>query len=244
MRKIHPLLRALAGAALAAGALALPAAPAEAGLPVFDAANYAQNLVQAARALDQINNQVKSLQNQASMLDSMARNLKTVDFPQLQAINSAMQRIDALMSKAQAIGFDLDRLDRQVSTLFPGEPGNALSADARVKAARERLDAAVSAYRQSMAVQAGVVENVREDSALLAALSATSQRAVGALQVDQAANQLLALSIKQQLQLQSLMATGYRASAIDAERRAQAEADGRARTRSFLEGSAALPAGN
>jgi len=244
MRKMHALLNALAGAALAASVLAVPAAPAQAGLPVFDAANYAQNLVQAARALDQINNQVKSLQNQASMLESMTRNLRTVDFPQLQAINSAMQRIGGLMGEAQAIGFNLDRLDGEVSTLFPGEVGKALSADPRVKAARERLDAAFSAYRQSMAVQAGVVQNVREDSEQLAALSATSQRAVGALQVGQAANQLLAFSIKQQLQLQALMATAYRASAIDAERRSQAEADGRTRTRSFLDGSGALPAGN
>ena len=233
MIKIRAIPRPIA-AALMAGALALPAAPAEAGLPVFDAANYAQNLVQAARALDQVNNQIKSLQNQAAMLDSMARNLKSVDFPQLQAITSAMQRIDGLMGEAQAIGFKVEGLDRQINTLFPGELGKALSGDQKVGAARARLDSAFAAYRQSMKVQAGVAEDVREDAALLGDLSATSQRATGALQVGQAANQLLALSIKQQLQLQSLMASEFRDSAIDAERRAQAEADGRAETSRFL----------
>ena len=59
--------------ALAAGApvaLALPAAPA-AAIPVFDATNYAQNILQAARALDQVNNQIRSLQNEAGMLAAM-----------------------------------------------------------------------------------------------------------------------------------------------------------------------------
>ena len=244
MTRMHALLSAIAAMGLAVEALVVPFAPAEAGLPVFDAANYAQNLVQAARALDQINNQVKALQNQASMLEAMARNLKRVDFPQLQAITSAMQRIDRLMGEAQAIGFKLDGLDRQVGALFPGEQAKALESGREVAAARARLDAAFAAYRQTMGVQAGIVENLREDSALLGDLSATSEQAAGALQVGQATNQLLALGIKQQLQLEALMASAYRASAIDAERRAQAEADGRARTRSFLEGSGPHPAGN
>ena len=42
--------------------LAAPAAPV-AAIPVFDASNYAQNLLQAARALEQINRQIESLQN-------------------------------------------------------------------------------------------------------------------------------------------------------------------------------------
>jgi P-type conjugative transfer protein TrbJ len=242
MTTMRALASPIAAALLLAGASFWVPAPAEAGLPVFDAANYAQNLIQAARALDQINNQVKSLQNQAAMLDNMARNLKSVGFPQLQAMNSAMRRIDTLMGEAQAIGFKVDGLDRQVSALFPGEAGSELDANRQVAAARARLEAAFAAYRQSMSVQAGVAQNVREDAALLSELSATSQRAAGALEVGQAANQLLALSIKQQLQLQSLMASQFRESAIDSERRAQAEADGRAETRRFLGDAATAPA--
>jgi P-type conjugative transfer protein TrbJ len=77
---------------------------------------------------------------------------------------------------------------------------------------------------------------VQQDAGVLAELAATSQGSVGALQVSQAANQLLALSIKQQLQLQNLMATEFRESAIDRARHAQAEEDGRATTRRFLDG--------
>ena len=212
----------------------VPLQPAAAQLAVFDGTNYAQNLLQAARALNQISNQVKSLQNEASMLQNMAKNLEKIDFPQLQKIKSAMSRIDQLMGEAQAIKFKTEGLDQQIKALFPGELSKALTGSQQVMQARARLEAAKSAYRQSMSVQAQVAENVREDAGVLGELSASSQSASGALAVGQAANQLLALSVKQQLQLQNLMAAEFRDSAIDRARRAQAEEDGRAATRRFL----------
>ena len=224
---------AIALAAAAPVAIALPASPA-AAIPVFDATNYAQNLLQAARALEQINHQIASLQNEAAMLQNMARNLERLDFPQLQQVNSAMQRIDQLMGQAQGIDFRMDGLDQRLRSLFPGAVDRALRRDQRVLEARARLDAATAGYRQAMGVQAQVVENVREDAALLAELVGRSQNAVGGLQAQQAANQLLALSIKQQLQLQNLMAAEFRDASVERARRAQAEADGRAATRRFL----------
>ena len=234
--KAIPNALGLAAAAVLAigGTTALPVAPAAAALPVFDPTNYGQNLLQAARALEQINNQVKSLQNQASMLETMGRNLKTISFPQLQRISAAMQQIDRLIGQAEGIQFKVSGIDKQISSLFPGEPGKALTGNQQLLEARSRLQAAVSAYRQSMRVQAQVAENVAEDSGLLGDLAATSQSAVGALQAQQAANQLLALGVKQQLQLQNLMAAEFRESAIARAREAQAEEDGRAETRRFL----------
>ncbi|HEV2593818.1 MAG TPA: P-type conjugative transfer protein TrbJ [Sphingomicrobium sp.] len=241
------LIRALIfGAAATLGAatgLVVPLAPAAAtGIPVFDAANYAESLVQAARALDQVNNQVRSLQNEASMLQGMAKNLATIDFPQLRQISSAMEQINQLMSEANGIQFRVQGLDQQVRTLFPGAVQQALTGDQRIASARARLDAATTAYRQAMSVQATVAENVQADASVLGELAATSQGAEGALQVGQAANQLMALSVKQQLQLQNLMAAEYREAAIDRARRAQAEEEGRAATRRFIDG--ATPAGN
>ena len=235
MKAIHHALGRAAGAALTIGCtFALPVAPAAAALPVFDPTNYTQNLLQAARALEQINNQLKSLQNEASMLQNMAKNLEKIDFPQLQKIKSAMSQVDQLMGQAQAIDFKVQGLDGKIRALFPGELSKALTGNQQVMQARARLDAAISAYRQSMTVQAEVAENVREDAGVLGELSASSQGAVGALAVGQAANQLLALSVKQQLQLQNLMASEFREQAIERARRTQAEEDGRAATRRFL----------
>jgi P-type conjugative transfer protein TrbJ len=95
-----------------------------------------------------------------------------------------------------------------------------------------------------MAVQAGVVANIRDDSRLLAELSRRSEGAVGSLQAQQATNQLLALSTKQQLQLQSMMAADFRDASVERARRAQARADARAATRRFLGSGKAYSPGN
>jgi P-type conjugative transfer protein TrbJ len=63
----------------AAVILALATVPAAGQMVVYDPSNYAQNVLQAARALQQINNQVTSLQNQTQMLLNQARNLVTLN---------------------------------------------------------------------------------------------------------------------------------------------------------------------
>jgi P-type conjugative transfer protein TrbJ len=172
MKAFHAALRIALLTTTLGVIAALPVTPAAANLPVFDPTNYTQNLLQAARALEQINNQVKSLQNEASMLQNMAKNLEQIDFPQLQKISSAMQRIDQLMGQAQGIEYKVQSLDQQISTLFPGVLKQALSSDQRVAQARAELDAATAAYKQAMGVQAQVAENVKEDAGVLNELAA------------------------------------------------------------------------
>lgn len=236
--KINRCTLSVAMTAFGLGSFGISSAPAwAAGMPVFDAANYAQNLLESARALDQINNQVKSLQNEASMIEGMTKNLKTIDFPELQNLNSEMLRIDQLMNEAKGVDFKIDGLEQRIEALFPGD-AQALTADRRVADAKTRLDASRSAYLQSMEVQAEVAENVEEDSGALNGLIGRSQSAAGALQASQAANQLLALGVKQQFQLQNLLASEFREASIERARRAQAEEDGRATTLRFLGGEA------
>jgi conjugal transfer/entry exclusion protein len=67
-----------AGAAvLSMTVTALVPAPAYAqfGGIVYDPSNYSQNILTAARTLEQINNQIRQLQNQATSLINEARNL-------------------------------------------------------------------------------------------------------------------------------------------------------------------------
>jgi P-type conjugative transfer protein TrbJ len=241
VRRKHAIAGALAAASILSLGMALNA-PASAQIAVFDPNNYSQNLLTAARTLQQINNQVRSLQNEANMLLAQAKNLKTIDFPEMRAITERLTAIDRLMGQAQGLDFRISGLDEQLRRLFPQQFSEALSTDDRIRVARQRLDTAMSAYRQTMTVQAQVAENVTADAGLLAGILARSQGAEGALQAAQAGNQLLALSAKQQFQIQTLMAAQYRADATEAARRAQAEAEGRAATRKFLgSGSAYTP---
>jgi type IV secretion system protein TrbJ len=56
-------------------ALALVVGPAAGQQVVYDPSNYAQNLLQAARALQQINNQIAQLENQSQSLINQAKHL-------------------------------------------------------------------------------------------------------------------------------------------------------------------------
>jgi P-type conjugative transfer protein TrbJ len=240
MKNIHHIFGFGALVAVTLGSAAVgPATPASAQIAVFDGSNYAQNLLQAARALNQVNNQIKSLQNEATMLQNMAKNLKRLDFPQLAKLSSAMSQINQLMSQAHGIQFRVAGLDQQVQKLFPGLLEKALTGDQRLALARAQLDAATAAYRQAMSVQAQIAENVQADASSLSEIVQSSQRAEGALEAEQAANQLLSVSVKQQLQLENLMTLEFREAAIDRARRAQAEDDGRALTLRFLRGGGA-----
>ncbi|TPG18873.1 P-type conjugative transfer protein TrbJ [Sphingomonas koreensis] len=238
----HLIASAIAFAAIGSFGIALFEEPAHAQITVFDPTNYSQNLLTAARALQQVNHQIQSLQNQTTMLSNQARNLTRINFPELQALMQTIQQVDRLMSQAQAISYRVDHIDAEFRQLFPTSVSQAVTTNARVVDAKARLDASRAAYQQTMTVQAQVVGNVENDAAALSQIVAKSQGAEGALQASQATNQLLALTAKQQFQIQNLMAAQYRADAIEAARRVQAEADAHATTTKFLgSGSAYTP---
>ena len=208
--------------------------PAHAQWTVFDPSNYSQNILTAARTLQQINNQVRMLQNQAQSLINQAHNLTTINFPELQSLQQTIQQIDVLMGQAQGIQFRVANLDQQFRSMYPASFNQALTNDQHVIDARSRLDTSMAAYKQTMTVQAQVVENIAADQADLSAIVQRSQGAEGALQAQQATNQLLALVAKQQFQIQTLMAAQYRADAISQATATQAQTDARDATTRFL----------
>src|SRR3546814_17995600 len=95
------LLAPLLAATSITAASIVPTTPAQA-IPVFDASNYAQNLLTAARTLQQINNQIQSLQNEASMLTNMAKHLQRLALSSLTKLPPPMPAIDPLMHPTQA----------------------------------------------------------------------------------------------------------------------------------------------
>jgi P-type conjugative transfer protein TrbJ len=233
-RHLTIALLGLGSAGSLAMALIAPSQTVQAQISVFDPSNYSQNLLTAARTLTQINNQIQSLQNEARMLTDMAKNLSKVSFPELTALVNTLSEIDALMGKAKGIEFKLSSLDTQFEALFPETFNVAQTNDLHVLDAIKRLETAKAGFKQSMAVQSRIVEAIESDRSALANLVDRSQNAEGGLQVAQTTNQLLALSAKQQFQIQQLMAAQYRADAMESTRRAQAESDARAATKKFL----------
>lgn len=228
------LMAAVLATSVVAGGAFVPVAPAHAQLKVFDITNYSQNVLTAARTLKQINNQITALQNQATMLQNQARQLQRLDFSSLDQLTRSIERIEGLMERAEGIAFDVAATDAALRDQFPETFDRSLSTDEMVQQARARLQSSLQGYRQTMRVQAQVVENIRADGDLLTDLVAKSQAATGGLQAQQAGNQLIALAARQQLQLQSMMAAQYRADAIEQARQRQAMEAARERTRRFI----------
>ena len=221
----------LSGALLAAGAVAVPAA-AQIGGIVHDPRNYAQNILTAARTLEQINNQISMLQNQTSSLLNEAKNLTSLPTSTLQELQGQVDRTRQLLGEAQRIAFDV----KDVQAAFEGRyTGAALSGSgaAMVANADARWKDSVGAFEDAMKVQAGIVGNLGATRQSIGTLIGASQSATGALQAAQAGNQLLALQSQQLADLTAAVAASGRAQAIDAARSAAAEAEARERFRRF-----------
>lgn len=202
--------------------------------PVFDASNYAENVLQAARTLTQINNQIQSLQNETVMLQNMAKNLQRLDYSSLTQMTAGLQQVDALMQQAQGISYNVNSTSSSFQSLYPEQYSSTVMTDQLVMDARARWRESMNSYQHTMSVQSQVVQNVQADRGVLNALVAQSQGAEGSLQAQQATNQLLALSTKQQLQIQAMMAAQFRAEATEQARAAESQEQGRAATKRFL----------
>jgi P-type conjugative transfer protein TrbJ len=216
--------------------LAVSTGPVLAQVAVHDPANYAQNVLQAARALQQINNQITGLQNQAQMLTGQAKNLASLPYSSLAILQAQVDRTQALLAEAQRLAYDVTSIQDAFAQNY-GVAGLGASNADLVARADARWAASVAGFEDALKVQAGVVGGLNASSGEMAALVGASQGASGALQAAQAGNQLLALQAQQLAQLTALVAAQGRASALEAADRAAARADARVRFSRFLGGN-------
>ncbi len=224
--------RSLLTAGVAALALFSAAVPTHAQIAVYDPTNHVQNVMQAARALDQINNQIQSLTNEAQMLVNQARNLASLPYSSLQSLQRSVGRTQELLGQAQRVAYDVRDIDRAFTTTYGSNGGQ--SNEAMIRNARERWATSVGALQDALRVQAGVVGNIGTNRAEMQALITSSQSASGALQATQAGNQLLALQAQQLADLTAVMAAQGRAQALEGAERSAAADQGREQRRRFL----------
>ena len=223
-------------AALLAAPIALSpilSTPAAAQWIVYDPTNYAQNVLTAARTLQQVNQQITQLQNEATMLINQARNLASLPYSSLQQLQQSVQRTQQLLAEAQGIALNVQQIDRAFQTTY-GNASMSASDQALVAGARERWQNTVGGLQDAMKVQAGVVGNIDGARSAVDSLVTASQSATGALQAAQAGNQLLAVQSQQLADLTAMMASIGRAQALDAAQRAAAQVQGREQLRRFL----------
>jgi type IV secretion system protein TrbJ len=240
-RRISRLAALLLGAP--AAILAIPVEPAFAWRIVYDPTNYAQNVLQAARALEQINQQITQLQNEAQMLINDAKNLASLPTSSLEALQQSVAETQALLGEAQKIAYDVQAVDEAFATDY-GAASTTASDQALIDGARDRWETTVAGLQDTMKVQAGVVGNIETGRAEMEALVGASQNATGALQAIQAGNQLLALQSQQIADLTALLAAQSRAESLAAAAETAAQEQAREQRRRFLESDTGYQPGN
>ncbi|WP_072386508.1 P-type conjugative transfer protein TrbJ [Hyphomicrobium sp. CS1BSMeth3] len=228
------LRRALLATPIAVTILASTPAPSIAQFTVFDPTNYSQNLLTATRALEQINNQVRALQNQVQMILRMDQNLVALGSTISPDLQRTLAGIQTQLRAGEAIALRLEATQANYERLFPRQVSSALSSDDVVRNARTRWEEEHASLRRAALLQGQIADSIGADTTLLGDAMARSRNAGGALEATQAGNELTGLSVKQSLALQGLLAAQARAETTARARELATEDEARQRFKSFV----------
>ena len=210
--------------AAAAAVLLMGSSASFAQWAVFDVANFSQNLLTAARELQQIDNQIQQLQNQTQMLTNQGRNLTSLNYNSLSQLLTTLASTNQLITQGQGLTFHVAQSQATFNRLYPSSYGAGTPHAQMVQDAQTRWQTSVQALQTATQMQSQAAQNLLSDQGVLSTLVTQSQGAVGALQASQATNQLLALIARQAIQAQQLTVSQGRATALTQARAAADEA--------------------
>lgn len=192
------------------------------GAPVFDVANWAQNIKMIA-------NQAAEYKNQLDQYNNMIENTKSLTSYQWDDANSIITNLinttDTIDYYKQEAGSLDAYLNRYQSEEYYSKTKFNQAEMARLK--QNRMAASVAQKRANDAMLRGIdkqQKNIKSDSAKLKTLQAHAQNAQGQKQAIQAASQLASTQNHQLLQIRSLMIAEHNANATRAASDANKEA--------------------
>ena len=238
----NPRLRTILATGIAAVLFTTAYMPAHAQWTVFDPTNFSQNVLTAARELQQVNNQIHSLQNeatslinQATSLINEARNLASLPYSSLAQLEQSITQTQQLLAQAQRVGYDVATIDQAFTQTYPQVYSAATTSQQLVADAQTRWQNSLAGYQDAMRVQAGVVQNLDSTRTEIDALVSSSQSATGALQAAQSGNQLVALQTKQLADFTAVMAAIARAQSLEGARDVESEEQAQQQLSRFLD---------
>jgi type IV secretion system protein TrbJ len=173
------------------------------GIPVIDPTNLAQNILQAARSLEQIHNQIQQIEQQAQML---AHNPLQLSPELTQSISQARQ----LFARAQGLSFEVEHLSDQMQTLYPDTFRDfdlgQIGARTNQWLAEDR-----TSLERAMQAEAQAAQAMEGTQSRIASALQSSGNAEGQTSAVQASNQLLGIQASQLAQIQALLVAQGRA---------------------------------
>lgn len=220
----------------------VPASHAQFGGVVYDPANFKQNFLTAVRSYTALLRQAQQLRNEAQMLINDAKHLSRLDFNAQSRLITILDEITRLNQQAENVAYEVSRTKQIVRETYP-ETYENFTEDEMVIRAEEQWQMSRRAYNDTMVMQSKMVESITSDKVLLGQLMTKSQSSVGELQATQSTNQLLALLIKQLMQMQQMQVTQGRADAVEQARRLAIEKESRQKRRHFVGSKSAYAGG-
>ena len=193
---------------------------------VYDPTNHIQNVLTAARALEQI-------RIQTDQLTAQIRSLAQSPYDHAAQIGEAMRALDELNAQARGLASTVRGLDRQFEDLYPGNM-NARTAMQRLEAASRRIEMSRQTAQDLARTAASVEASRTARTSRMAGAIAASRAAEGETGAIQSSVQALGVLSEQLENLQTLMAAQSRLAAQEAaERAAQREEAIAARRRNW-----------
>ncbi|RTL71454.1 MAG: P-type conjugative transfer protein TrbJ [Hyphomicrobiales bacterium] len=208
--------------------------PSAAQLTVFDPANYQEALLSSARALEQINNQVRQLQNQVLVIQRMDQNLMRLGTTLSPDLQRTLTDLQAQLRAGDGIALRLQATQSGYGQLFPQQVPTMLSGDDVLRNAQTRWNEQYAAFQRSALLQGHIADSIDADTRLLTGALSRSLNAAGILEATQAGNELTALNVKQTLALQGLLAAQLRAETLTKARDLATESEARQRFQTFV----------
>lgn len=185
------------------------------GMVVHDPANVAQNVLQAARALQQVNNQIQQIEQQVRML-------RRLDLQLAPEVGETISAARALFGQAQAIRYNLGTIAQDVRTLYPDDY-RALDFDDLLRRSDRWVAESQSSVERLLEQQARAADGLgRAQSQVNRALTASAD-AGGQTSAIQASNQVLGVLSAQLADMQALQIAQSRALAAERLERAARE---------------------
>ena len=207
----------MASAALVA-ALAI-AQPAQAQRIVYDPTNYAQNLLQAARALEQIRNQVRQIEQATAMLRQNPLQLS----PEL---SQSIAEARGLFETARGIAFEVDRIGGDIRELYP-ETWEEFDLDEIMARSDRWLEESRQSVERAMQAEARAARSIEQARGHIDRALQSSSGAEGQTGAIQAGNQLLGVTAGQLAEIHALLVAQGRALETERMERLAREERGR-----------------
>jgi type IV secretion system protein TrbJ len=179
---------------------------------VFDPTNHIQNVLTAARALEQIRVQTEQL---TAQIRSLAQN----PYDHMGAIGQAMSALTQLSDQARGLAGSVQGLERQFEELYPDRP-NARNAIDRIMASARRIEVARQTAQDAARLAASIDQGRAARTARMTGAISASQGAQGQTAAIQSSVQALGVMSEQLEGLQALMASQTRLAAEESARRA------------------------